>query len=127
MGRKRIVRQGDVFMCDLSVDAIDNEQNGIRPVLVISVDARNETSHNVFIFPITHAQKKVQPCHHVLLNSDYPFFTYPRQVVLCEEGRSVSKKRLERFLGRITEEDIGSILKCKEYVFVDKDKNAIET
>jgi mRNA interferase MazF len=122
VGRQRIVRQGDIFMCNLTLDSIDSEQSGTRPVLVVSVDARNETSQNVFIFPITHAQKKVQPCHYILLKSDYPFLTYDRQIVLCEEGRSISKRRLERFLGKISNEDIGSILKCKEYVFVAKDE-----
>ena len=117
---KRIVRQGDIFMCDLSVDSIEHEQSGLRPVLCISCDSRNNTSQNVFVFPITHANKKAQPCHYMLHSSDYPFFTFAKQIVICEEGRSVSKKRLERFLGRISEDDISAILKCKEYVFVEK-------
>ena len=59
MAEKRKVRQGDIFMCNLTSDAIEHEQKGVRPVLVMSLDARNETSQNVFIFPITHARKKL--------------------------------------------------------------------
>lgn len=121
MAEKRKVRQGDIFMCNLTSDAIEHEQKGVRPVLVMSLDARNETSQNVFIFPITHQKKKVQPCHYILLKENYPFFTFTKQIVLCEEGRSISKKRLERFLGRITDEDLEKILNAKEYVFVAKD------
>jgi mRNA-degrading endonuclease toxin of MazEF toxin-antitoxin module len=55
-----------------------------------------------------------------LLKEDYPFFNYAKNIVLCEEGRSISKKRLERFLGKISDEDLDEILQCKEYVFIEK-------
>ncbi len=113
------VKQGDVYMVDLSVDSVEHEQNGVRPCLIVSTNSRNYTSPNVFIFPITHANKKHQPCHYLLLNSDYTFFNYKRQYVICEEGRSISKNRLERYLGRITDDDLIKILECKEYVFAE--------
>jgi hypothetical protein len=40
--------------------------------------------------------------------------------VLCEEGRSISKKRLERKLGSIELRDLLEILKIKEYIFIEK-------
>ena len=120
---KKKIRQGDVYMCDLSIDSIDHEQCNARPILVASVDIRNDTSENVFIFPITHARKKYQPCHYPLYQKSYPFFNFKKQIVLCEEGRSVSKNRLERFLGRISYEDIKGVLDSKEYVFVEKGEN----
>ena len=122
MSKKREVRQGDVYMVDLSKDSIDHEQSGTRPCIVMSVDLRNQTSENVFIFPITHAKKKSQPCHYKLYKENYPFFAYKENIVLCEEGRSVSKNRLERKLGMIFSKDLREILKIKEYVFIEKDK-----
>lgn len=119
---KRKVRQGEVYMCNLSVDSIDHEQGSIRPILVASVDIRNDTSANVFVFPITHARKKYQPCHYPLYQSSYPFFNFKKQIVLCEEGRSVSKSRLERFLGKISDEDLQGVLDSKEYVFIENRK-----
>lgn len=116
----RKINQGDIFMCNLSVDAIESEQTGVHPVLIASADIRNKRSKNVFVFPITHADKKYQPCHYDLKCADYPFFTYDKQIVLCEEGRSVSKNRLEDYLGKISLGDMNEILKCKEYVFVAK-------
>ena len=109
-------------MCNLSRNNVGHEQSGVRPVLVVSADIRNENSNNVFVFPITHARKKFQPCHYILSNKDYPFFNFERQIVLCEEGRSISKERLERFLGAITQKDISYILECKEYVFVETEE-----
>lgn len=117
--KKRIIKQGDIYICDL-FDSLYHEQKGIRPCLVISVDIRNDNSNNIFIFPITHANKKFQPCHFVLRKTDYPFFAYDKNIVLCEEGRSISKKRLGKYLGTISSKDILKILKCKEYVFIEK-------
>lgn len=114
------IKQGDIFMCNFSNGSIGNEQKGIRPIVVISANIRNDNSDNVFVFPITHARKKPQPCHYKLYKIDYPFFTYKENTILCEEGRSISKYRLERKLGSISEKDIENILICKEFVFVEK-------
>ena len=91
--KKREIHQGDIYMVNLSVDSIDHEQAGIRPCCIVSCDNRNEKSSNVFIFPITHAIKKKQPCHYRLYKKQYDFFSYDVNTVLCEEGRSISKKR----------------------------------
>lgn len=119
--KKRIIKQGEVYMCDLSLGSKEHEQSGVRPVIVVSANVRNETSHNVFIFPLTHAKKKEQPCHYKLYKKDYPFFSYKEQTVICEEGRSISKTRLERLIGTVLSKDIQEILKCKEYVFKEKE------
>ena len=119
MSKKKEVKQGEIWMCNLPKGE-DSEQMWVRPYLCISTDIRNESSSNVFIFPITHAKKKKQPCHYILYKENYPFFTYKENTVLCEEGRSISKNRLERRLGMIFAKDIIEILKCKEFVFVEK-------
>ena len=103
------IKQGEVWMCNLSKDTIEHEQKGVRPCLVISVDVRNSNSSNVFIFPITHAKKKEQPCHYKLYKQNYPFFHYKENIVLCEEGRSISKNRLQRKIGIIKKGDIVAI------------------
>lgn len=117
--KKKAIKQGEVWMCNLPKGE-DSEQMGVRPCLVMSLDIRNETSSNVFVFPITHAKKKDQPCHYILYKEHYPFFTYKENTVLCEEGRSISKNRLDRCIGVIFAKDLIEILKCKEFVFVEK-------
>lgn len=121
MSKQKIVKQGDVFMVNLSNGSIDHETNKVRPCVIVSCDKRNENSNNIFIFPITHANKKRQPCHYKLYKNDYDFFTYNINTVLCEDGRSISKKRLERKLGSISLKDLLEILKIKEYIFIEKD------
>ena len=118
--KKREIHQGDIYMVNLSIDSIDHEQAGIRPCCIVSCDNRNEKSSNVFIFPITHAVKKKQPCHYRLYKKQYDFFSYDVNTVLCEEGRYISKKRLERKLGSIELRDLLEILKIKEYIFIEK-------
>lgn len=117
---KREIKQGDVFMVNLSNDSIDHEQSNVRPCVIASCDIRNNKSSNIFIFPITHAIKKTQPCHYKLYKEQYDFFSYKVNTVLCEEGRSISKKRLERKLGSIELKDLLEILKIKEYIFIEK-------
>ena len=119
MRKKKEVNQGEVWMCNSRIGQ-DSEQQNLRPCIIISANIRNESSPNVFVFPITHAKKKMQPCHYVLYKKNYPFFTYKENTVLCEEGRSISKNRLERQLGIIFSKDIIEILKCKEFVFIEK-------
>lgn len=121
MSKKKTIKQGEIYMCDLSFGSIEHEQSGVRPVIVVSCDTRNEASNNVFIFPITHStKKKFQPCHYKLFKDDYSFFIYKTNTVLCEEGRSISKSRLERKLGEISRIDLSNILKNKEYIFIEK-------
>ena len=61
----REIKQGDIYMCDLSDGAIDSEQRNCRPILIASLDLRNSTSPNIFIFPISHSStKKFQPTHY---------------------------------------------------------------
>ena len=54
------------------------------------------------------------------IKKQYDFFSYDVNTVLCEEGRSISKKRLERKLGSIELRDLLEILKIKEYIFIEK-------
>lgn len=116
--QRQQIKQGDIYF--VTLDGIESEQQNSRPCVVVSADVRNEKSNNVFIFPITHAKKKAQPCHYVLRKEDYDFFTYKENLVLCEEGRSISKSRLQRKLGNISVSDVEEILKVKEFVFVEK-------
>lgn len=120
MSCKKDIRQGDVYMANFSFNSVEHEQTGVRPVLVVSCNSRNDKSNNVFVFPITHAKKKKQPCHYKLYKEQYDFFSYKENTVLCEEGRSISKKRLERKWGSISLQDLLEILKIKEYIFIEK-------
>ena len=114
---KRKILQREIYMCDLTSGAIDHEQSGVHPVLIASCNIRNDTSGNVFVFPLTHSDKKIQPTHYILYQVEYPFLTYEKSIVLCEEGRSISKRRLKRLMGQISQQDFDEIIYFKEFVF----------
>lgn len=115
---RRVILQGEVYICDLN-DGKNCEQTGCRPCLIIQVDVLNRTSKNVIIVPITSRRKKSLPTHVELLRSDYPFLDYAVNTVLCENIRSVSKSRLSKRLGIISQEDLLKVLKAKEYAFIE--------
>lgn len=115
----REIKQGDVFMVNLSFNGIDHEQKFSRPCIIIQNNILNETSDNTIIVPLTSQIKKPQPFHYMLYQNDYPFFHKNKSIVLTECIRCISKKRLERKIGSISDKDMQEILKCKEYVFIN--------
>lgn len=119
MQKNKEVKQGDVWMADLNMGC-DNEQRGVRPVLVVQNDHLNDTSNNVVVIPITSRNKKKQPFHYVLNKENYPFFTKQRNTVLSECVCHISKKRLERKLGMIFAKDMLQIIDLMQYVFKEK-------
>ncbi len=58
--KKRAVRRGCVYDCDLGV-GVGNEMQKKRPCIVISNNGANKTSPNVIIIPITHDNSQL-PC-----------------------------------------------------------------
>ena len=117
--KEKDVRQRMIFMCDLPIGD-GSEFSGLHPVLISSVDLRNKSSPNVYIFPITHSRKKYQPTHVKLFKTEYDFLKYEICTILCESGREISRSRLQRFLGEISELDFEKVLECKEYTFKEK-------
>lgn len=110
------IKQRQVYMVAIN-DTIDHEQRGIRPCVVLSVDVQNENSDNIIVVFITHKNKKYQPTHWYLYNNDYNFFTFQKNTVLGESIRSISKNRLQRYIGEINYNDFYEILDCIKYNF----------
>ncbi len=114
---KREIYQGQIYICDLGSDNIGSEQSGERPCLVIQNNILNATSENIIVVPITSKRKKVLPTHYILTNDKYGFLSCNDNTVLCECIRSVSKKRIQKFIGQIDNYDLEEILKTKEYAY----------
>lgn len=119
MKNDKEITQRAIYMCDLPIGKC-SEFSGLHPVLIASVDVRNESSPNIYIFPITHSRKKNQPTHVKIYKKNYDFLRYETSTILCESGREISRTRLQRFIGELTEEDFDKVLECKEYVFKER-------
>lgn len=114
--KDREIKQRMIFMCNLPIGK-GSEFNGLHPCVIASVDIRNGYSPNVYVFPITSSDKKWQPTHWKLKKDKYKFFNHETNTVICEEGRSISRSRLQKLIGEIDKNDFKEILKCKEFIF----------
>jgi len=103
-----IVKRGDVFFADLS-PVVGSEQGGVRPVLIIQNDIGNRFSPTVIVAAITssHTKKKL-PTHAPIsmpgLDKD--------SIVLLEQIRTLDKRRLLDFVGRLTDKQLTGIDKA---------------
>lgn len=126
---KRLIVQGAIFTYELG-ENIGTEQNGERPMLVLSNDRINRTSVNVKIAPLTTKLKtkiitdrkgktKVSPklaTHYFLKKEVYPFLTQT-SAVKVEELTTVNKVRLKQHIGNINKDDLNKIMNRVKWVF----------
>lgn len=102
------VQRGDVYLANLD-PVKGSEQEGQRPVVVMSRDAINNNSPIVVVVPCTDAanKKKIYPSH-VRIKAGVGGLTMD-SVVLCEQVRAISKDRLKRQMGTLSRSEIASI------------------
>lgn len=91
--------RGELYYADLG-KGIGSEQEGYRPVVIIQNNVGNKYSPTVIIAPVTtdHEAKAKLPTHcHIGTESglDTP------SVILLEQPRTIDKKRLEAYVGRL--------------------------
>lgn len=86
------ITRGDIFFADLS-PVVGSEQGGVRPVLVIQNDVGNKFSPTVIVAAITSKISKAQlPIHVEVAKEEHGLDR--DSVVLCEQIRTVDKRRL---------------------------------
>ena len=92
--------RGDIFSADLS-PVVGSEQGGIRPVGIIQNDTGNRHSPTVIAAAITTAKDKANLPTHVTLSGDQNPL-YENSIVLLEQIRTIDKKRLLHYFGRLS-------------------------
>ena len=98
---RKAIRRGDLFYADLN-PVIGSEQGGIRPVLVIQNDVGNNFSPTVVAAAITSRKAKNSLPTHILLEN-VPGLA-PTSLLLLEQLRTIDRKRLRGYIGRISKE-----------------------
>ena len=100
MNRKNIKR-GDIYYADLN-PIVGSEQGACRPVLVVQNNDGNQHSPTVVVVPFTRNLRKNPLPTHVLI---------PRScnldgdsLILVEQIRTIDRKRLKGYIGRINSE-----------------------
>lgn len=100
---RKAIRRGDLFYADLN-PVVGSEQGGIRPVLVIQNDVGNHFSPTVVAAAITNRKAKNSLPTHILLEN-VPGLA-PTSLLLLEQLRTIDRKRLRGYIGRISKEKV---------------------
>ena len=102
------IERGDVFRANLHPTE-GSEQDGIRPVVVVSRDAINRSSPVVVIVPFTDAANKAKTYpSHVRFKAGTAGLTMD-SIAVCEQVRAISKSRLKSALGKLNRSELASI------------------
>ena len=102
------IERGDVLRANLNPPE-GSEQDGIRPVVVISRDAINRSSPVVVIVPLTEAANKTRTYpSHVRFKAGTAGLTLD-SIAICEQVRAISKSRLKSLLGKLNRAEMASI------------------
>lgn len=100
------IKKGSVFIADLN-PTIGSEQNGRRPVVILSNDLLNKYNPTVLIAPFTKIIKKQTLPTHVLVNRN-KFLKYD-SIILLEQIRTIDKSRLLAYKGKVSEDTLNKI------------------
>lgn len=99
------MKKGDVYYADLG-ENIGSEQSGRRPVVIMQNDTGNAYSPTVTVVPATSRKKHNIPTHVPARGEDG---LDENTVFLAEQVRTVDKKRLKKFVCRLSKESVGDI------------------
>ena len=93
-------QRGDVWLINFD-PVIGHEQGGQRPGLIISVDAFNASAgYDLFAIPIT---SKFRPIRSRVTIRTPEGGLALDSFIVCEKTRSLSKERLKKKIGRVSE------------------------
>lgn len=106
----KIINRGDMYYADLD-PIIGSEQGGVRPVLVIQNNRGNRYSPTVIVAAMSAriAGKANLPTH-------YKVRVYAglqeESLVLLEQIRTIDKKRLKNYIGKLDKADMAKVDRC---------------
>ena len=101
--------RGDIYYADMEPH-IGSEQGGTRPVVVLQNDVGNRYAPTLIVATVTSRteKKRYQPTHVLIAHNTA--FEKP-SVVRLEQIFTIDKSRIQRFLGRLTQDEMQEIEK----------------
>jgi mRNA interferase MazF len=106
------INRGDIWYADLD-DAMGSEQQFRRPVLILQNHKLNKASPTIIVVPITAQIKHPYMQAHYILDERCPL--RERSMVLTEQIRTIDRRRLENFIGRLPGKDMLAIGRALRY------------
>ena len=99
----------------------------VRLVIIMQNDVGNYFSPTVTIVPLTSKDKKPgQPTHYRLDMKKYPFLP-SSSTALCESPRTLDKRLLKKYLGRIDQADLAKVDEALAAHIVYRIPDAVDT
>ena len=105
-----VYRRGDIYCADLD-PVVGSEQGGVRPVIVIQNDTGNKHSPTLIVATVTTKIRKKENMPTHLLIKDNPAFR-EASVVQLEQIRTIDKRRIDNYLGKVTSREMVAIEKA---------------
>ena len=105
-----VYRRGDIYCADLD-PVVGSEQGGVRPVIVIQNDTGNKHSPTLIVATVTTKIRKKENMPTHLLIKDNPEFR-EASVVQLEQIRTIDKRRIDNYLGKVTSREMVAIEKA---------------
>ena len=99
------IKRGEIYYTDLS-PVIGSEQKGVRPVLILQNDTGNKHSSTTIVAAITGKEKKAALPTHVSIKAEG---LRKKSTVLLEQIRTIDKKRLIEYIGKVDKETMGKV------------------
>ena len=103
------VKRGDIYYADLR-PVVGSEQGGIRPVLIVQNDIGNKFSPTTIVITLTTKTKKSNIPTHVDIHSDEYNGLKEDSIALCEQFRTIDKKRLKDKVGSVDNDTLTDVL-----------------
>lgn len=100
-------KRGQMYIADLT-DVTGSEQGGYRPVVIIQNDIGNKFSPTVIVACITSRVKNNMPTHTLLLDEGRDGLDKD-SVILLEQIRTIDKKRLRKYIGKISDSEMNKL------------------
>jgi len=100
------ILRGEIYNAAL-YNTVGSEQAGFRPVLILQADLLNQNSPTVIAAPITSQIKLPFLQAHFILDGRCPL--HERSMVLTEQIRTVDKRRLGAYIGRLSANDMSGV------------------
>ena len=105
---EQVMKRGEIYHADLN-PVFGSEQGGYRPVLIIQNNRGNQHSPTVIVAAITSQPKTKLPTH-VPINGISGL--EKESFVLLEQIRTVDKRRLDDYVGRLNRDQMNRVEKA---------------
>lgn len=110
--KKRIVKRGEVYLCNFGI-GIGSEMQKLRPCVVVQGNVGNINSGNVIVAPITHTEKSIPSMAKIETQINWenekPILN---GCVNLSNIQTVSKARLSNYITTLSKNDIENVNKA---------------